>query len=761
MKKRWLLQFLFLLLLSNIKIYGQDTEAPKLIKLSLSKDTINISNSDDSLNFELRITDNISGLERIYIDLAATKGTSRVFTTPTKISGNNLDGIWTGTFIIPKGSADSIWEIGSIQIRDNLGNQKNYSNTDFIQLKFDYQVYSSYKKSILQTSGILSQNLVINKLNSPYKLTGDLQIPENLSLTINEGVIFDGSGYSIKTKGNITATGAKGNPIQIKNLTIYGLSGLPTLDFNYCIISNSNLTKPTGNSDNPKQLIIKNSYYNTENKFSGNDATIYIYQFPTLIQNNIFENSPTIVNTFVKSGENVIIKNNNFISWPTNIYYKGLITLNVFDSSKYQISGNCFTDTNKIAATYESTFFSKEFTIKNNFWGTNNVNTIDKMIYDKKDNVSYLDLKYSPFLSTCPVETPKFITPKVKKRQYDIQLLSKPPQKDFIIGGIESINIDSSLFNFLSVKLKNKADSQFVYLNNNNILIKDSTRFNKVNNPLKIYLELDNGNSINTDSITINTICPILSKPILQPISQSKIFPYCEGDTLKLNVSSGTINKGDTLKWYLDNKLVGNYNPSGILTSFNFTDSGKLFVIKSDSLGCKISSDTVSLIKNPKPSPPQLIRDSANNLVSNYETNIWALNGNPLSQFNWPGINVKFIKPTASGDYTVSTVQKGCYSLKSSYYFLVTDVINLSANEFIKLAPNPFINQLNLDFVIKGYQRLNLEVFDLATGIRKSSMQKLTPGMPIYLGQLSTGTYYIRVSSKNGKINYQFKMIKL
>jgi hypothetical protein len=99
--------------------------------------------------------------------------------------------------------------------------------------------------------------------------------------------------------------------------------------------------------------------------------------------------------------------------------------------------------------------------------------------------------------------------------------------------------------------------------------------------------------------------------------------------------------------------------------------------------------------------------------------------------------------------------------MSNAYYFLVTDIIKLSANEFVKLAPNPFINQLNFDFVVKGYQRLNLEVFDVATGMKKASMQNLTPGMPIYLGQLSTGTYYVRVSSKDGKINYQFKMVKL
>ena len=276
-----------------------------------------------------------------------------------------------------------------------------------------------------------------------------------------------------------------------------------------------------------------------------------------------------------------------------------------------------------------------------------------------------------------------------------------------------------------------------------------------------------NSYSTNKQLVVLNDpskkyVCPTTPRPILQTITGNKIFSsFCNGDTLKLNAGSNFV-KGDTLKWYFNDKFYTSGIPiTGSGFGVNFTDSGRLYVIKTDSLGCQFSSDTVTLIKNPKPSPPQLIRDSANNLVSNYETNIWALNGNPLSQFNWPGINVKFIKPTTSGDYTVSTVQKGCYSLKSSYYFLVTDVINLSADEFIKLAPNPFINQLNLDFIIKGYQRLNLEVFDLATGIRKTSLQNLTPGIPIYLGQLSPGTFYVRVSSKDGKINYQFKMIKL
>ena len=54
-----------------------------------------------------------------------------------------------------------------------------------------------------------------------------------------------------------------------------------------------------------------------------------------------------------------------------------------------------------------------------------------------------------------------------------------------------------------------------------------------------------------------------------------------------------------------------------------------------------------------------------------------------------------------------------------------------------------------------------MEVFDIASGIKVASKKTITPGMPIYLGQLSAGNYVINVTSNDSKINYQFKMINL
>ena len=91
----------------------------------------------------------------------------------------------------------------------------------------------------------------------------------------------------------------------------------------------------------------------------------------------------------------------------------------------------------------------------------------------------------------------------------------------------------------------------------------------------------------------------------------------------------------------------------------------------------------------------------------------------------------------------------------------MTDIIKLSQNEFIKLAPNPFYNQINFDFVIKGYQKLNIEIFDISTGGRVDFKINVTAGTPLQLSQLARGTYIFRVSSSDNKILHQCKIFKL
>lgn len=235
----------------------------------------------------------------------------------------------------------------------------------------------------------------------------------------------------------------------------------------------------------------------------------------------------------------------------------------------------------------------------------------------------------------------------------------------------------------------------------------------------------------------------------LKPIFNTNKFSFCIGDTLKLSITN--VNKGDTIKWYFGTK-------SDLTNTSNkiFTDSTKLYVTRTDSLGCISPSDTLTLTKNSIPTAPTISRDTANNLVANYNGITWYRDGNLISD------TTQKFKPSSSGTYTAKTTQMGCTSATSAaYYFFVTDVINLSANEFIKLVPNPFNNQVNFDFVVKGHQQLNIEVFELSTGVKVSVKTNLSSGTPIQLGHLSTGTYVFRICSDDGKITHQLKMLKL
>jgi hypothetical protein len=235
----------------------------------------------------------------------------------------------------------------------------------------------------------------------------------------------------------------------------------------------------------------------------------------------------------------------------------------------------------------------------------------------------------------------------------------------------------------------------------------------------------------------------------VKPIFNTTNFNFCNGDTLKLTVNN--LKQNEKLIWYYGGKV-----DSTNKLSLNITDSMKIFVLKKDSIGCSRYSDTIQIKKFQIPSAPTLSRDTANYLLSGAPGTTWYKNGSAITD------TTQKYKPLTPGSYTAKTTTNGCTSVMSAaYYYLVTDIINLSKDEFIKLAPNPFINQLNFDFIVKGYQRLNLEVFDIASGTMVASQPNLTAGTKITLGQLSAGTYVIKVSSNDGKINYQFKMIKL
>jgi streptogramin lyase len=300
-----------------------------------------------------------------------------------------------------------------------------------------------------------------------------------------------------------------------------------------------------------------------------------------------------------------------------------------------------------------------------------------------------------------------------------------------------------------SILISNSLSGNKWYLNDT--LIKDSTRASliaKIKGNYSFKSEMNGclSASSNVVDISINSVPAI-------PLAKDTV--YCNGsitDTLKVIASTG-----NTLQWYGTNASGGIGTSVAIKPISNIIGITNYYVSQVNILtGCEGPRAKINVTINPVPASPLLTRDVNNFLVSNVNRIIWYKDGAILQD-----TSQKF-KPTLAGTYTAKTVLNGCLSASSfPYYYLVTDIVNISADEFIKIAPNPFINQLNFDFFVKGYQKLNMEVFDLASGSKVVSKQNLIPGNPIYLGQLSTGTYVIKVTSNDLKVSYQFKMVKL
>lgn len=249
-----------------------------------------------------------------------------------------------------------------------------------------------------------------------------------------------------------------------------------------------------------------------------------------------------------------------------------------------------------------------------------------------------------------------------------------------------------------------------------------------------------------------NTLVTALALPTAPIVADTS---YClNAKTIALTAK---VSVGNSLVWYGVNQLGGVGSATSTLPIVSDTTTKKYFVSQlNNTTGCESPRAKITVKVFDIPNTPVIKRDEVSNLtVSNYGTN-WYKDGVAIADTN------SKIKPSIAGAYTAKTTLNGCSSAMSApYYYVVTDVVNLGNNQFIKVTPNPFINFMNLDFLVKGYQRMNVEVFSTASGARVASRLGVTAGSKMSFPELSQGVYFVKVSSPDFKVIHQFKMVKL
>lgn len=259
--------------------------------------------------------------------------------------------------------------------------------------------------------------------------------------------------------------------------------------------------------------------------------------------------------------------------------------------------------------------------------------------------------------------------------------------------------------------------------------------FAKNKNALLLYDFAD----IKRSAILYQVNCSGLAKPAFSTTNLS----FCPGDSLKLSITN--VNKSDSIKWYFGS----NADLTNVVTK-TFTDSVKLFVIRTDSIGCSTSSDTIQLILNSRPVKPNTVASSVCIGGSVSALTATASTGNSLRWYGTSatGGTASTSAPTASSstagatNYYVSQVSaQGCESDRG----LLKHTVN-------PLPAKPVISWSGVQFSTTA-TGVNYQWLLNGTSISGATASTHKP--------LNTGDFKLRVTDPNGCVNVSdsFKLV--
>ncbi|MBC2715322.1 MAG: hypothetical protein HF978_08445 [Desulfobacteraceae bacterium] len=240
-------------------------------------------------------------------------------------------------------------------------------------------------------SNIIDTDTVWKTENSPYELQGVVQVAEGARLTIEPGfkVVGNSSDYIKFFMGaELIAIGDEKNNIIFENVRISGATGIPPNDgkiqLEHCILKGGGVLHDEGT----RTVIVRNS------KIYNYSLYIGCCEAEGIIKNNIFVQSDHII---LNSTTNYTIENNVFIN-PNK--HGAIFDHSIVPNYRHILQYNSFLSSDQIAVK------SCE-EAKNNYWGTSNTETIEEMIYDKKDDLDiHLYTEYEPYLTMPHAETP-------------------------------------------------------------------------------------------------------------------------------------------------------------------------------------------------------------------------------------------------------------------------------------------------------------------------------------------------------------------
>ena len=149
------------------------------------------------------------------------------------------------------------------------------------------------------------------------------------------------------------------------------------------------------------------------------------------------------------------------------------------------------------------------------------------------------------------------------------------------------------------------------------------------------------------------------------------------------------------------------------------------------------------------PPAPEIIQQG-DDLISNMESgNQWYIWGQPIE-----GATGQIYTPMATGEYTATyTNENGCESVASNaIYFVYTGIENLTKDEPVTIYPNPFTEQVNINYFLEHPSSVSLTLYnamgtEIAVLIRGENEPSGRHTFVLGASGLKAGLYYCRLQT--------------
>ena len=117
---------------------GGDTTPPAFVEVSFNPSRVNVSRRNAFITFTVRVTEDLSGLDRVAISYSSPSGRQnlRAFFPPGILEAGPQEVLYNPTMIVPRFSEGGTWVMDWAYVRDRVGNRKNYEPDEFAKLGF-------------------------------------------------------------------------------------------------------------------------------------------------------------------------------------------------------------------------------------------------------------------------------------------------------------------------------------------------------------------------------------------------------------------------------------------------------------------------------------------------------------------------------------------------------------------------------------------------------------------------------------------------